>query len=146
EDGPLPLGHRPGRVADVLVRAALDRFASDAEHAEQAAGVVQTHDYADTARHRRRVGVDAVAAHRPVEGAAGRHVHHAGDDRLAGLAAEAAQVLVHDVAGRHRAAGAVETQHHGLDVLVVRRGVEAFAEQRHGVVPAAAQQAAGTGV
>jgi hypothetical protein len=142
QDSPLLVGHGPRRVADVLVRPRLDRLAAHAHQGAQAAGVVQAHDDADAARHRGRVGQHAVAAHRQVVAAAGADVHHAGHHRLAGAAAEAAQLLVHDLAGRHAAARRVQPQHHRLDLAVLRRRVEALMELGHGVVAAGAEEGA----
>src|SRR5262249_7143534 len=47
QDGPLLVGHRPERVADVLDPARLDRAAGHADLGEQPGGVVQAHDHAD---------------------------------------------------------------------------------------------------
>src|SRR4029077_13755526 len=108
-------------------------------------GVVQAHDDADAAGDRARVGIDPVATHGDVVGAAGGDIHHAGHDRLVRLAAEVDDLLIHDVAGRDRAARTVDAQHHRLDAGIAGGGVEPLAEQGHGIF-AAAQQAAGAGV
>src|SRR5439155_11691850 len=110
ENGPLFGCHGPGRVAQVFVGPGLDRIARQADFREQAAGVVQAHDDANAACGGGRVCINPVAPHRQVISAAGSHVHHASNDRFAGFFAEVDQILIHDVAGGHGAAGTVDAQ------------------------------------
>ena len=51
--------------------------------------------------------------------AAGRDIHHKYDHRLARSLFESQDFTVHDVAGRHRAAGRIEAQNDRLNILVL---------------------------
>src|SRR5262249_12724842 len=123
--------HRPEHRAAALDLAALDQVQFDAVLLGQSRGVGEGGVDADGAGQGGRLGVDGVAGHGDViaagSGDAGHGDHHGllGRPALGGVAvAQVGQPLVQLVTGGDAAAGAVDAEHHGLDLRVLRGPVD----------------------
>ena len=85
-------------------------------------------DHADRPRETGRLGKDGVGlvtdGHRHVIAAAGRDASHADDDGNLLLSSPVAEVMVKIIAAADAAAGAIDAEHHGLDVLVFHGRVD----------------------
>ena len=113
----------------------------DADLAEQLAHVGLAVEDADRAGDGQRQREDLLGGRRDVVAAARRDRAHRDDERL--LLGELLQLAPHHVRGHRRAAGALDAEHDGLDVVVVPerldrlgdrvRADELHAEERHGL-------------
>jgi len=139
----LLLGGGPEGGGHVLESTRLGDLGPDANLVHEPVDLGPDEHRADRARDRGGPGHDLVRGQCGVVAARGGHAHQRGHDRDAGLSFVFGDQVMQGVAGRDRAARAVDGQDQGLDPLVLGGGLEPGRGLLHRAGARAEQSASG---